>query len=73
MIQSKGIFIIFDALFNAGRFSIGDHEDLFVGIFSPPQNIHCQFQASNGIRMIRTNLKVGKVFDFNLPGIITKY
>ncbi len=60
-------------LFQTGRLAIGDHEDLFVGILPPAQDIHGQFQSGYRIGMIRSYLQVGKVFDLYRPGIIAEY
>ena len=43
MIKPKCIFVILFSFFQTGGFSICNHEDLFVGIFSSAQNVHSQF------------------------------
>ena len=72
-VNSKTVLIIFPTNLQAGRFTIGDHKDLFVGVLASAQQIHCQFKPCYRIGMVWAYLQVGQVFYFHRPRIIAKY
>ena len=55
-VKAKAVFIITVTHFDARWFAVRYHENLLVGVFSSSKEVHCQFQAGNGVRVIRSNL-----------------
>ncbi len=72
-VESETVFIIFNAGFQTGWFSVGNHKNLFVRSFPPPQYINGQFQSGHRICMIGTDIQIGEVFNFNRPRVVSEY
>src|SRR5580692_1562642 len=62
-IQPEAVLVIPFTYFQAGRLPVRDHKYLLVGIPSPAEYIHGQFQAGHRIGMIWAYLQVGKIPD----------
>ena len=72
-VNAKTIFVVLPTNLQAGRLSIGNHENLLIGVLPPAQQIHGKLQACNRIGMVRAHLQIRKVLNFHRPGIVTKY